>query len=213
MLSQAQYDSKLASQSALARKVLNAVPASERWCRTQIRNEVFRMTHSGIEGRTVDGCLKGLIEAGLVREHHTSPLTYSQIRPHEKKPCAASAEDVAQPVAVVHGWPGKEASPPIAAQVMTSAEKPPIVAPEVIAHLQDAERKGQQATFTLIEEPDMFARLDSLAERLLEAATELEAIRKETRAKFDESQAKLEEALAKGAKLDELTQLLDSLRN
>lgn len=186
VLTPAQHQSKLQSVSAVAKKVLEAVPIADAWSRAQIRDELRRMTTSAIDGRTVDGCLSALETAGLVRQH--PPHHFTQIRPHEKaeKPQKAKGEAYAQ-----------------------SPETPP-TGTEILARQAEVEKRGP--VFTLAEpvraaakREDLLERLLTLSDRLVETAAELESIRKQIR-------AELETADAKVVKLEQLTALLDSLR-
>lgn len=202
-LSPAQYQSKLDSQSAIARKVLSAVPINEAWPRTQIHTELHRATQSSIEGRTVDGCLKSLVEAGLVRMLSTSPLTYTQVRPHEKpaKPAAKCDGNHGGPRCADPGcW---NADPPTARAILARQE-------EAEAHV--TVNISHKPVFTLAEpvakatkREDLLLRLQALSDRLIDTAAELESIRKQVRAELDAADAKV-------VKLDQLTALLDSLR-
>ncbi len=182
MLTQAQYQSKLDSQSAIARKVLTIVPIQEAWTRQQIHTELHRSTQASIEGRTVDGCLRALTESGLVREHPANHFT--QVRPHEKAP-------------KVEGGQAKS--------IMEHVEAPP-TGTEILAR---QEAHGHKPAFSLIDTDPAplpsLQRMEHLADRLIETAAELDSIRKQV-------DAELEAAKAKTVKLDQLTALLDSLR-
>lgn len=188
MLNQAQYDSKLASVNAIARKVLQSVPIQESWSRQKIKAEMHRVTQATIDGRTIDGCLRVLRETGLIRE--TSPDYFIQVRPHEKAPKAERMQ--------AHDHHEQEGPDPILEGSGTAI------------NLTEAARAG--AAFTLIESVsgrdsfDPEVRLGVLSDRLIEIASELESIRK----RVGEN---LAAANAKGAKLSQLTELLDSLRS
>lgn len=186
MLTPAQHQSKLQSVSAVAKKVLEAVPIAEPWTRAKIRDELRRMTTSAIDGRTVDGCLAALEAAGLVRQH--PPHHFTQIRPHEK------------------------AEKPQKAKVEAYAQSPESLTAEAEAITQREQVEQRIPAFTLAEpvrastkRDDLLQRLLALSDRLIETAAELESIRKQIR-------AELEAADAKVVKLDQLTALLDSLR-
>lgn len=190
MLTQAQYDSKLASQSAIARKVLSVVPIAEAWTRQQIHTELHRATSATIDGRTIDGCLRSLEECGLAKQ--PSPGRYQAIRPHEK------------------AQKGQEADKPVPTGIV-DAELPQTGA-AVLARQAQVEGPRRSDAFTLFDpEPaggsieHLLDRMGNLSDRLLETAAEIDSIRKRIR-------AELNGALAKSAKLDELTKLLDSLR-
>jgi hypothetical protein len=63
----ARYQQLESGQSSIARKVLTVVPLAADWDSRQIRSEMFRLTHSAPDLRTVEGCLRALVEAGLVK--------------------------------------------------------------------------------------------------------------------------------------------------
>lgn len=206
-LSPAQYQSKLDSQSAIARKVLSVVPLAEAWSREQIRAEIRRQSGAGIENRTVDGCLHNLEEAGLVRQVKTH---HYQATPHREKPVKAN-----EPAAkLTTKCDGNHGGPRCADPGCWNADPP--TARAILAR-QEAEARvtcdlPPKPVFTLAEpvakatkREDLLLRLQALSDRLIDTAAELESIRKQVR-------AELETADAKVVKLDQLTALLDSLR-
>lgn len=207
-LSPAQYQSKLDSQSAIARKVLSVVPLAEAWSREQIRAEIRRQSGAGIENRTVDGCLHNLEEAGLVRQVKTH---HYQATPHREKPVKAN-ESAAKLTAKCDGNHGG----PRCADPGCWNDDPP-TGRAILARQEEALARGAAAlspkpAFTLaepvakaIKREDLLLRLETLSDRLIDTAAELDSIRKQVR-------AELEAADAKVVKLDQLTALLDSLR-
>jgi hypothetical protein len=62
------YEALLASQSAVARRVLSAVPLQEVWPSRRIYQELVR-TGGARNVRIVEGCLNTLVDSGLVNEH------------------------------------------------------------------------------------------------------------------------------------------------
>lgn len=51
-----------------AQKVFEFVPIAEAWGYARILGEITKSTRSGIDRRTVEGCLERLCDAGLIRE-------------------------------------------------------------------------------------------------------------------------------------------------
>lgn len=67
-MNHAKYQQLVEGQSSIAQKVLSVVPFREEWDSRQIRAELFRQTHSAPDLRVVEGCLRKLVDAGLVKE-------------------------------------------------------------------------------------------------------------------------------------------------
>lgn len=65
MMKEERFQSLMAGQSTIARKVYSAIPKIEAWSVSQIRQELSRLGIS-IEHRTVDGAIHQLVEAKLV---------------------------------------------------------------------------------------------------------------------------------------------------
>lgn len=63
----AKYQQLVAGQSSIAQKVLTVVPFVEEWDSRQIRSELLRVTLSAPDLRVVEGCLRMLVDAGLVK--------------------------------------------------------------------------------------------------------------------------------------------------
>lgn len=68
MTSPSRLQSIVENQTGIARKVLDAVPISDRWDLRQIIHELHRVHHVRYEQHVVRGCLKSLRESGLVHE-------------------------------------------------------------------------------------------------------------------------------------------------
>ncbi|MNQ24774.1 hypothetical protein D3C85_379780 [compost metagenome] len=58
----------LSGQSNLARRVFEAVPKQDYWSVLQISNEMHRMEPHGLSKGEITGCLRSLVDAGLVAE-------------------------------------------------------------------------------------------------------------------------------------------------
>lgn len=58
---------KLSGQTTIAQKVFQAVPVAEAWTAAQISTALNRATGSRMDQHTLQGCLRALAEAGLVR--------------------------------------------------------------------------------------------------------------------------------------------------
>lgn len=88
--------------SSIARKVLEATPVSEWWSVSVIATEVHRQHGSGPDPRVVNGCLRALVESGLVREGEANHFQRTYPRPalvpkpqkeaHVAKPTAAAKD-------------------------------------------------------------------------------------------------------------------------
>lgn len=83
-MNRTRYEAIEASQSAIARKVLSVVPIQEHWSAKQIYSELHRLTHATVDRRVVDGCLRMLVDSGLVREHPRD--SYIREMPKEDQP-------------------------------------------------------------------------------------------------------------------------------
>lgn len=70
----------LSGQSNLARRVFEAVPKQDFWTVLQISNEMHRMEPHGLSKGEITGCLRSLVDAGLVAE--AGMLTFrSNVKP------------------------------------------------------------------------------------------------------------------------------------
>lgn len=67
MMSAARLKQLEAGQTSMARKVLDAVPKAEIWSIAQITTELGRVGNN-MTRSVVEGCLRTLVEAGLVQE-------------------------------------------------------------------------------------------------------------------------------------------------
>lgn len=70
----------LTGQSNLARRVFDAVPKQDFWSVLQISNEMHRKEPHGLSKGEITGCLRSLVDAGLVAE--AGVLTFrSNVKP------------------------------------------------------------------------------------------------------------------------------------
>ena len=81
-MNEARAHSILAGQSSLARKVYEAVPIAEPWSLNSIMGEVLRLGHN-VTHNNMRGCLRDMVEAGLVREPY--PLQFIREKVTVKK--------------------------------------------------------------------------------------------------------------------------------
>jgi len=84
----------LSGQTNLARKVFDAVPRQEFWDVNQISAEMYRKAHHNSSKAEITGCLRTLVDAGLINE--TASLTF---RSTVKPPKPDAPEKVMQPKA------------------------------------------------------------------------------------------------------------------
>lgn len=106
----AKYLQTLASVSSIAQKVLTAVPLQEDWDSRKIRSELFRLTHSAPDLRIVEGCLRKLVDVGLVKE--VARDTYRRIQA-PNAPVLKSVVEVPEPQKQNSGKPMRVEKPPI----------------------------------------------------------------------------------------------------
>lgn len=85
------YEALVESQSAIARKVLSVVPIQEHWSAKQIHAELHRQTQATIDRRIIEGCLRALVDSGLVREHPRD--SYIREMPKEDQPRTRLVKD------------------------------------------------------------------------------------------------------------------------
>lgn len=95
--------------SAVAKKVLCAVPIGEPWSKNQIRKEIARSS-GHVENRTVDGCLQSLCESGVIRE----PLPGMFVR--------VKVTETREPIRLVKDPPMKTAVSPILATTKAKSD-------------------------------------------------------------------------------------------
>lgn len=75
----------LSGQTNLARKVFAAVPMQEFWSIGQISNEMNRVEKHSVSKGEITGCLRALVDAGLVAE--AGQLTFrSNVKPPKPAP-------------------------------------------------------------------------------------------------------------------------------
>lgn len=86
----------LSSQSRLAQRVFSAVPMQAFWDVQQISTELFRLENHNLTKAEITGCLRTLVEAGLVNE--TASLTFrSNVKPPKECPVTVPAVKNAAP--------------------------------------------------------------------------------------------------------------------
>lgn len=68
MIKKELLDRRLAQQTAIARKVYQAIPIEEAWTHIEIYREFVRLHGTSVEVRTVGGCVSSLVDSGLVRQ-------------------------------------------------------------------------------------------------------------------------------------------------
>lgn len=88
-MNKARFDLRYSSLSAVAQKVFHAVPKEEAWAVPQIHNELARKGQN-IDRRIVEGCLRALIDQGLITQPSTS--IYRQVKVKEPSPIQKSEE-------------------------------------------------------------------------------------------------------------------------
>lgn len=80
MMSESRFRQVMAGTTTVAKKVYEAIPASDQWGYQQIVAEVSRLGY-GIDYRTIQGCINSLIQAGLVQETEKGMFRRQPIRP------------------------------------------------------------------------------------------------------------------------------------
>lgn len=61
------YDQLIQGQTGIAKKVYECVPIQEAWTAQEIAQYMKTRTGSSIDMRVIQGCLTGLVDAGLIR--------------------------------------------------------------------------------------------------------------------------------------------------
>lgn len=105
----------LSGQTRLAQRVFAAVPKQEYWSVGQISNEMARVEKHNMTKAEVSGCLRTLVEAGLVRENGV--LTFrSNVKPPVIKDTPAMTDTPAKAAT-------KPAQPTLGERLMDKAVK------------------------------------------------------------------------------------------
>ena len=107
MMNHVRFEMIHRGQTSVAQKVYEAIPIAEAWSLSQINSELGRCG-SSITYRVVEGCIKALVESGIVIEtplrsqHFTrTPVRSKTIKPKEKEPeMATNTLSLATPKAV-----------------------------------------------------------------------------------------------------------------
>jgi hypothetical protein len=74
------FAQKMQNQTTIAKKVYEAVPIAESWSVKQILSEMFRVTRSQADHKIVNGCIKSLIDSGLVYEPINGQYQRAQVK-------------------------------------------------------------------------------------------------------------------------------------
>lgn len=94
---------KLSGQTTIAQKVFQAVPVAEAWTAAQISTALNRATGSRMDQHTLQGCLRALADAGLVRatEHgvlyQRAPVSAAPATPPKTKEVTVTQPATTQP--------------------------------------------------------------------------------------------------------------------
>lgn len=87
-MNHARAQSILSGQSRLAQRVFAAVPIQAFWDVQQISAEISRMGAHNLSKAEITGCLRTLVDAGLINE--TASLTFrSAVKPPKESPVTA----------------------------------------------------------------------------------------------------------------------------
>ena len=106
-MNKAVYQSRVNGLTAIAKKVFSVVPIAEAWTSHQIIGELKRVTDSATDQRIVTGCLRSLINQGLVTEPR--PNTFRRVSVKEGSPVKVVSIEKQKPAEVA----------PVAAQKQT----------------------------------------------------------------------------------------------
>lgn len=87
-MNQQRFKSILSGMTSIAQRVFQAVPIAEAWASRQIYAEMTR-TGPAADYKTVEGCLRTLVNAGLVTE--PNPGTFRQVKVKAKDESSESA--------------------------------------------------------------------------------------------------------------------------
>ncbi|WP_321799720.1 hypothetical protein [Burkholderia sp. BCC1988] len=79
----AKYQAAVSGLSAIAKKVLDMVPIQEAWSRSEIAGHLLRVTKSSPDAAVIDGCLRRLKDAGLIREPSRGRYQRIEVRERE----------------------------------------------------------------------------------------------------------------------------------
>ena len=104
-------------QSAIAKKVLEAVPQQEAWPVHQIGNMLKSMTRSTVEIDILRGCLRALREAGIIKEPKTGH--YQRVAAREHEPAAPVVTVINNTPAAVHVLEIREDRKPTALEALS----------------------------------------------------------------------------------------------
>lgn len=144
-------ESLLQGQTGIARKIFEFVPISEEWTEHQITSEVHRVTGSKVDSKVFRGALRDLADSGLIRRRNDM---FSR---------AHAPENPKQ----------KETKMP-AAKAVTTLQMKPTVKHEQQTALSPIEILGDIAGSIVALSKSMSAQLQQLAERVEEAALQIE---------------------------------------
>lgn len=135
--------------SAIACKVYEAVPIQEAWQPSQIKLALAASTRSSADLHVIRGCLKVLVEAGLVREHPRSHFRRVEVR----EPLTTTATAPEQPMR-------ESTSKPTTAPAKSSVELLADLASQLSAtgkQMQQLARQIEEAALVVAQEQESAA--------------------------------------------------------
>lgn len=163
MASQARLDAIAAGVPNIARKVLDVVPIQESWTDRHIVIEMKRVTGSCPDSHTVRGCLRKLVDAGLVKEHPAG--MYRRIMPKDEP------DDVA-PTPALHLVRDTTPAPTEPAMPTAAVAPPP---PSAVVDV--ASQLAHEASALRAQAAALTAAADKLDELALQHLTEVDTLR------------------------------------
>ncbi len=94
-MNEMRFKSLMAGQTAIARKVFDAVPAMTPWTSVEIHRELIRSGCSVSSLNVVEGCLSALVDAGLIRGNYKDGFIRTKVtssEPKTKEPAPVTKE-------------------------------------------------------------------------------------------------------------------------
>lgn len=82
-MNKSRFNAVFSGLTSIAKKVYEAVPASEPWSASQITTEMTRITGSMTDRRVVDGALRGMVDVGIVS--YPRPGVFIRVAIREEK--------------------------------------------------------------------------------------------------------------------------------
>jgi hypothetical protein len=102
-MNQRKFDSIFRELNPLYKKVFGVVPPTHPWNVSEICEEIRRSAGHGMDMRTLNGCLNGLVEHGLVREPRRGFFVRTEIRKYS--PTSEAVEQISEPQTKVPDMP------------------------------------------------------------------------------------------------------------